>query len=65
MPDPTGWFHAKIEVNDRKVRVYVKDATKPCLVVDEISNRKGGPIGLWVGTDSGGDFAYLKTTQAC
>jgi hypothetical protein len=64
VPDPAGWFHAKIELNHGKVRVYVNDTTTPCLVVDELVHRKAGAIGLWVGADSGGDFANLKFKKA-
>jgi hypothetical protein len=64
VPDPAGWFHAKIEINQGKVRVYVNEASTPCLVVDRLVDRKAGAIGLWVGTDSGGDFANLKFKRA-
>jgi hypothetical protein len=33
-------------------------------VVDEFSDRKGGWVGLWVGSSAGGDFANLKITPA-
>jgi hypothetical protein len=62
-PDPDGWFHARIVVANRKVSVYVNDAKEPSLVVDELTDRKGGLIGLWVGEGSGGMFANLKITQ--
>jgi hypothetical protein len=63
-PDPNGWFHAKIVISKRKVSVYVDNAKVPCLVVDELSERKGGAIGIWVGDQSGGDFANLKISPA-
>jgi hypothetical protein len=64
VPDPAGWFHAKIEINQGKVRVYVNEAATPCLVVDRLLDRQAGAIGLWVGNDSGGDFANLKFKRA-
>jgi hypothetical protein len=64
IPDPAGWFHAKIEINQGKVRVYVNDSPTPCLIVDRLLDRKAGAIGLWVGNDSGGDFANLKFKRA-
>jgi Domain of Unknown Function (DUF1080) len=64
VPDPAGWFHAKIEINQGKVRVYVNEAPTPCLVVDRLIDRKSGAIGLWVGADSGGDFVNLKFKPA-
>ena len=40
--------------------VFVSDAKEPCLVVDQLSDRKKGLVGLWVGNASGGDFANFK-----
>jgi hypothetical protein len=31
VPDPDSWFHARIEVTDREVRVFVNDAKEPSL----------------------------------
>jgi hypothetical protein len=63
VPDPDGWFHARIVVESRKVSVYVNDATEPCIVVTELTDRRGGAIGLWVGNGSAGDFANLKISD--
>jgi|SRR5262245_42509466 len=60
VPDPNGWFHARVVVASPKVSVFVNDAKEPCLVVDQLSDRKKGLVGLWVGNTSGGDFASLK-----
>jgi hypothetical protein len=64
VPDPNGWFHARIVVAKPKVSVYVNDAKEPSLVVEELSDRKGGKVGFWVGEGSGGAFANLKITPA-
>lgn len=63
VPDPNGWFHARIAVAKRTVSVYVDNAKDPCLVVHELSERKGGKVGLWIGDGSGGAFANLKITR--
>ncbi|MEO5739024.1 MAG: hypothetical protein ABIS29_00320 [Vicinamibacterales bacterium] len=60
VPDPNGWFHARVVVASPKVSVFVNDAAQPSLVVDQLSARKKGLVGLWVGNSSGGDFANLK-----
>ena len=60
VPDPNGWFHARIVVASPKVSVFVNDAKEPSLVVEQLSDRKKGLVGLWVGNTSGGDFASLK-----
>jgi hypothetical protein len=52
-PDPNGWFHARIVVSKRKVEVFVNGESKPCLTASELSNRRGGLIGFWVGNNSG------------
>ncbi len=43
-----------------KVIVFVDNAAQPSLVVEQLSARKNGLVGLWVGNTSGGDFANLK-----
>lgn len=60
VPDPTDWFHAKIIVDHPNVKVYVDDAEKPSLVVDQLNNRKEGWLGFWVGYGSDGSFRNLK-----
>jgi hypothetical protein len=63
-PDPNDWFHARIVVASPKVSVFVNDAKEPSLVVDQLSDRKEGLVGLWVGNTSGGDFANFKIIPA-
>jgi hypothetical protein len=62
-PDGDAWFHARIVVQKPKVSVYVNDAKEPSLVVEELSDRQGGGIGLWVGPGQGGYIANLKITS--
>lgn len=57
----TDWFHAKVEVRNGRIKVFVNNATTPCLDVPTLNtNVKSGKIGLWVGDSSNGDFANLK-----
>lgn len=58
-PDPNDWFHAKFEVTVREVRVFVNNASEPCLSVPLLGKRKSGMIGLYVADRSGGSFANL------
>jgi hypothetical protein len=60
VPDPNRWFHARVVVAGAKVSVYVGDATESSLVVTRLSERTKGRVGLWVGNNSGGDFANLS-----
>ncbi len=63
-PDGDTWFHARIVIERPKVSVYVNAAKEPSLVVEELNDRKGGGIGLWVGPGQGGHFANLKIIPA-
>ena len=63
-PDGDAWFHVRIVVEKPKVSVYVNDGKEPSLVVEELSDRQGGGVGLWVGPGQGGYFANLKITPA-
>lgn len=60
VPDPDSFFHVKIIIEKSKISVFVNDGKKPCLVVEELSDRKGGLVGLWMGNNSDGTFANLK-----
>lgn len=61
VPEPEDWFHVRIVIAWPKVSVTVNDAAEPCLVVEQLSDRKTGWIGLWTDV-KGGDFANLKIT---
>jgi len=65
VPEPDGdeWFHVRIVVERPKVSAFVNGATEPSLVVNELSDRMRGSIGLWVGEGSGGHFANLRVTR--
>jgi len=60
VPDPDDWFHARIVVQGRQVSVFVNGAVTPSLVVNQLSDRRSGLIGLWAGNGSDGDFANLE-----
>lgn len=60
--DPDDWFHAKIMINYPEVKVYVNNAREPALVVEQISKRQAGRIGLWIDSDDG-SFKKLVITD--
>ncbi|MBI3714402.1 MAG: hypothetical protein HY255_00200 [Betaproteobacteria bacterium] len=63
VPDPDDWFHARIEVSDKQVRVFVGHAKTPSLVVDRIAeNRKKRPMGLFVDS-ADGYYRNVKVIQ--
>lgn len=63
VPEPNGdeWFHAKIVIQKPEIKVYVNGADDPSLVVKELSDRKGGSVGLWC--NGFGIIANLKIKQ--
>ena len=63
-PDPDGFFKARIEIRKPEIRVYVNDAREPSLVINELTDRVGGRIGLWMGNNSDGTFSELVIRPA-
>jgi hypothetical protein len=61
-PDGDAWFHAKIVVARPKISVFVNGANQPSLVVNELSERTGGSVGLWC--QGVGTIANLKITRS-
>jgi hypothetical protein len=59
-PDPNDWFHAAVVVQYPRVRVFVNGSKTPSLDVNQLSDRKRGWVGFWVGNGSGGSFANLS-----
>ncbi len=63
-PDPDGWFHARIEVGEKQVRVFVEQAKEPSLTVNRLAEGgKGRPVGLFVDV-SDGLYANFRITPA-
>lgn len=58
-PNPDGFFRARIVIEKPVIQVFVGEASEPCLVVNELTDRIGGRVGLWMGNGSDGDFAEL------
>lgn len=59
-PAPNHWFHVRVEIQSPGVRVFVDQNPTPALVVKRLVQTTNGQIGLWVGNESGGDFANLR-----
>ena len=60
VPDPNGWFRARIQVEGDEIKVFVNDSPTSALTVTALSKRQNGRVGFWVGNNSGGDFANLR-----
>jgi hypothetical protein len=64
VPNPDDWFHVKITVAGKSIKVYVENASTPSLEVESLSKFTTGKIGLWAGPLSDPSFANLEITPA-
>jgi hypothetical protein len=62
-PDPNAWVRLRLVVTTSEVRAYVDGAATPSLVVGRIRPGARGRVGLWVGTQSDGDFANVRISS--
>lgn len=62
--EPSGWVRLRVVVGGGRVQIYVGAVSEPALEVRKLGQLYGGQLGLWVGNDSGGDFANLVITPA-
>ena len=60
VPQPNDWFHVKVVVEYPVVQVFVNNASEPSLKINQLSTRKEGWLGLWVGNGSDGCFRNLR-----
>lgn len=61
-PGRDTWFRARIEVRNRRVRVFLDDAKDPCLDVAKLGALTQGKVGLWFNGVAA--FANLKIERA-
>lgn len=59
-PNPDDWIHVRVTKKADQVHVYANKQTEPILIVDCLSDKTSGLIGLWVGNGSKGDFRNLQ-----
>ncbi|MEM6629585.1 MAG: hypothetical protein AAF694_07925 [Bacteroidota bacterium] len=62
-PNPDKWFHAKIEVRGKQVKVFIDGGSEPVLQVEKLNERTSGKIGFWVGYKTSGAIANLKIME--
>ena len=61
---PTDWVRLRVVIEGSKLQVYVGLIKQVTLEVRKLGRLEDGQVGLWVGNDSGGDFANLIVTPA-
>ena len=59
---PTDWVKLRVVVEGSKVDIHVGSARQVTLGVRKLGQLDSGQVGLWVGNNSGGDFANLVIT---
>jgi len=62
--EPGAWTKLRIEVSGRQARLYVNDATQPCLIVNDLKNGEShGAIALWTRISAEAYFSNLRVTS--
>jgi hypothetical protein len=61
---PTEWVKLRVEAGGDKIRIHVGPVETATLEVRKLGQLYRGQVGLWVGNESGGDFANLVVTPA-
>jgi hypothetical protein len=64
VPDGDDWFHAKLVISGKTIKVFVNNSTIPSLEVEKLSATKSGQLAFWVDTGSNGSFANLVITPS-
>lgn len=59
---PTDWVRLRVLVDGSKVQIFVGPVGQVTLEVRKLGQLDAGQVGLWVGNQSGGDFANLVIT---
>jgi hypothetical protein len=63
--DADGWTKIRVVVHGTRARIFVNDASQPCLIVNDLKlGDTHGRIGLWIGTDAEAYFSHLVVTSA-
>jgi hypothetical protein len=59
--DPGAWTHLKIEVSGVKARIYLNNATQPCLIVNDLKQgHSHGKVALYAEVTTDAYFSNLK-----
>jgi hypothetical protein len=60
--ESTDWVKLRVVVRGGRVQIHVGPVNEATLEVRKLGQLYGGQVGLWVGNESGGDFANLVVT---
>ena len=62
-PNPNGWFTMKLVINNKTIEAFINQSQKPSLVVEKLTERMDGKLGIFIGDGSGGDFYRITITN--
>jgi hypothetical protein len=63
--EPGAWTRYRITVQGTTARLYVHDASQPCLIVNDLKlGDSSGAVALWIGPGTEGYFRGLEITAA-
>ncbi len=60
---PTDWVPLRVVVSGARIQIFVGSSTSAALDARKLGSSARGPIGLWVGNNSDGDFADLRVAR--
>ena len=59
-PDPNEWFTMRIDIDNMTIKAFINNSETASLVVEKLTARVIGRLGVFVGDSSGGDFKRVK-----
>ena len=55
------WFHVRLVIKDKSLKVYVNDSKSPVLIVDPLlDDLRSGSVGVWGWDSCFANFKYSK-----
>jgi hypothetical protein len=62
-PHPDGWFKMTLVIDDKTIKAFINQKEKPSLVVQKLTDRNTGKLGIFVGDGAGGDFRNIVVKE--
>lgn len=58
-PNPNDWFTMTIVIDTKSVKAFINQDSKPSLMIEKLTERSNGKLGIFMGDGSGGDFEQI------
>jgi hypothetical protein len=62
-PHPDSWFKMTLVIDDKTIKAFINQKEKPSLVVQKLTDRNTGKLGIFVGDGAGGDFRNIVVKE--